>query len=292
MNKLLVFVLGILLFSACHNYKKDAQRLAMMRDSIEKEAAYKDSSIVDLLGDFNEIQINLDSIKELEKMVTVQSKTQGELSSTQKQRILEDIMLINELLQKNKALIRSLQGKLLNSNYKIGELEGTLNQLQSMVNNLETEMQGKNEVIMTLAAEVEKLNVNVSTLREKIAKVENENQQKSDTIDSQTARLNRAYYVFGSLKELKENEIIEKSGGVLGMGKTPVIKKDYNREYFTEIDIRNLNYIPLMVKKAKLVSVHPIESYHFSGEKSADTLFIDNRADFWKASKYLVIITN
>ncbi len=292
MKRIVVFVIGVILFSACHNYKKDAQRLSIVQDSIMKEAALKDSSIVDLLGDFNEIQNNLDSIKELEKMVTVQSKTQGELTSTQKQRIIEDIMLINELMQKNKELISSLQKKLRNSNYKIGELEGTLNQLQLMVNNLETEMQGKNEVIMTLAAEVEKLNVDISSLQEKIAEVENESQQKSDTIYAQTERLNKAYYVLGSLKELKDNEIIEKSGGVLGIGKTPVIKKDFNRSYFTEIDIRNLDYIPLMVKKAKLVSVHPADSYHISGAKGADTLFIEDSAEFWKASKYLVIILN
>ncbi len=89
--------------------------------------------------------------------------------------------------------------------------------------------------------------MDISSLQEKIAEVENESQQKSDTIYTQTERLNRAYYVLGSLKELKDNEIIEKSGGVLGIGKTPVIKKDFNRSNFTENDIRNLDYIPLMV---------------------------------------------
>ncbi len=79
---------------------------------------------------------------------------------------------------------------------------------------------------------------------------------------------------------------------MLGIGKTPLIKKDFNRSYFTEIDIRNLDYIPLMVKKAKLVSVHPADSYHISGAKGADTLFIEDSAEFWKASKYLVIILN
>jgi hypothetical protein len=47
-----------------------------------------------------------------------------------------------------------------------------------------------------------------------------------------------------------------------------------------------------MAKKAKLITVHPVESYHISGKKSADTLFIDNSADFWKASKYLVVLTD
>jgi hypothetical protein len=48
-----------------------------------------------------------------------------------------------------------------------------------------------------------------------------------------------------------------------------------------------------MVKKAEIISVHPAGSFHISGGKrTADTLYIDNKAEFWKASKYLVILTN
>lgn len=289
---MIFFVLGLMVFSACHNYKKDTQQLMVLKDSLEQEAAFKDESIAGLLSDFSEIQENLDKIKELEKLVTVQSNTKGELSSNQKQKVMEDIMLLNGLLQKNKELIASLQKKLKNSNVQISQLEGTLKQLQAMVNNLETEMQGKNEVIMSLAGQVEKLNIDMSALKEKIIFTENESRVKSETIESQTQQLNKAFFAFGSTKELRDFGIIEKSGGVLGVGKTPLIRKDFDRDYFTEVDIRKVGFIPLMVKKAKLISVHPEGSFHFSGQKSADTLFIDNREEFWKASKYLVIVTD
>lgn len=45
-----------------------------------------------------------------------------------------------------------------------------------------------------------------------------------------------------------------------------------------------------MVKKARVVSVHPSESFHITGDKRADTLFVDNAQEFWKASKYLLIV--
>jgi hypothetical protein len=70
------------------------------------------------------------------------------------------------------------------------------------------------------------------------------------------------------------------------------MKKDFNRDYFTEIDIRNFDYLRLMAKKAKLITVHPADSYHFTGKKLSDTLFIDNTAEFWKVSKYLVVLTD
>ena len=292
MKKLLVLVVAVVALGACHNYKKDAQQLALLKDSLEQEAAFKDSSIVGFLSDFNEIQANLDSIKKVEQLVTVRSNNGGELDASQKEAILEDIAMLKDLLQRNKELTTSLQKKLGNANSKIGKLEGTIKQMQLMVNNLEAQVQEKDAEIVALTNEVQKLNIDISSLNEKIMAAESDNQQKSETIASQTVALNTAFYVFGSMKELKDNGIIEKKGGVLGIGKTPTIKKDFNRDYFTEIDIREFDLLPLMVKKAKVVSVHPAGSFHISGDRTADTLFVDNSAEFWKASKFLVIVTN
>lgn len=292
MKKLLVLVLTVVIFSSCHNYKKDAERLMFVKDSLQQEAAYRDSTIVGFLNDFSEIQANLDSIKKIEKLVTVQSSSGRELNSTQKQMILEDIALLNELIQKNKQLTASLQNKLKDANFKIGNFEKTVKELQMMVGKLEVQNQEKDAEIIVLKEDVRKLNIDISSLNEKIAAVETEIQQKSQTIDAQTTALNKAYYAFGTVKELRENGILEKSGGFIGIGRTPVIKEDFNRDYFTEIDIRNFDYLRLMAKKAKLISVHPEGSYHFTGEKSADTLFVDVPSEFWKVSKYLVVVTD
>jgi len=292
MKKLLVLLIGVVVFSACHNYKKDAERLMFVRDSLHQETAFRDSSIVGFLNDFSEIQANLDSIKKIEKLVTVQSINGRELNSSQKQMILEDIALLNDLLKRNKELTASLQKKLKDANFKIGNLEGTMKELQMMVDNLEAQTQEKDGEIIMLKEDVRKLNIDISSLNEKIMVVETASQQKSQTIENQTIAMNKAYYAFGTAKELKDNGIIEKSGGVIGMGKTPVMKKDFNRDYFTEIDIRNFDYLRLMAKKAKLITVHPADSYHFTGKKLSDTLFIDNTPEFWKVSKYLVVLTD
>jgi hypothetical protein len=292
MKKLLILLLGVVVFSACHNYKKDAERLMFVRDSLQQETTFRDSSIVGFLNDFSEIQANLDSIKKIEKLVTVQSSMGRELNSSQKQMILEDIALLNDLMNRNKELTASLQKKLKNANFKIGNLEGTIKELQLMVDNLEAQTMEKDGEIIMLKEDVRKLNVDISSLNEKIVVVETANKQKTQTIETQTIAMNKAYYAFGTAKELKDNGIIEKSGGVIGMGKTPVMKKDFNRDYFTEIDIRNFDYLRLMAKKAKLITVHPADSYHFTGKKLSDTLFIDNTAEFWKVSKYLVVLTD
>ena len=288
----MILVLAVVLFSSCHNYKKDTDRLMFVKDSLQQEATFRDSTIVGFLNDFSEIQANLDSIKKIEKLVTVQSASGRELNANQKKLILEDITLLNDLLKRNKELTASVQKKLKDSNLKVGNLEKTMKEMQVMVDNLEAQTQEKDGEILVLKEDVRKLNVDISSLNEKIAAVETQSQQKTETIETQTNTMNKAYYAFGTTKELKENGIIEKSGGFIGMGKTPVMLKDFNRDYFTEIDIRNFDYLRLMAKKAKLITVHPADSYHFTGNKSSDTLFIDNSAEFWKASKYLVVLTD
>jgi hypothetical protein len=92
-----------------------------------------------------------------------------------------------------------------------------------------------------------------------------------------------------SISELKDEGIVERQGGILGIGSTPVLRSDFAREHFTPVDIREIEYIPLESKKAELISVHPDESYHISGDNQADTLFIEDPNLFWTATKFLVV---
>lgn len=291
MKSLIVFCLVFVFLSSCHNYKKEAKRLIIERDSIANEAEMKDSLLIEYLNDFNEILNTLDSIKEVEKMVTVKSALGIEMNYKQKKMVLEDIAFMNQMIQKNKNQIVNLQQKLSNANYKIGSENTTIVELERMVNNLDKQVDDKDTEIVVIAQEVEKLTKNITVLNEKIETIETESAAKTSTIKKQTLELNQAFYTYGSLKELRNNEVIERSGGVVGIGRLTTIKEDFNHEYFNEVDIRNFDFVPLLVKKAEIVSVHPVGSFHISGEKSADTLFIDNKDEFWKASKFLVIVT-
>ena len=66
--------------------------------------------------------------------------------------------------------------------------------------------------------------------------------------------------------------------------------KDFNKDYFTRIDLRVTKTIKLYSKSAKLMTNHPEGSY--SLEKDAQgqyVLRITNPQNFWSVSKYLVI---
>jgi chromosome segregation ATPase len=285
--KKLLFVLSVVVLASCGQHKKEIARMQAVQDSIAQVGVQKDNSILEFIGAMNEIQSNLDSIKTIEKIVSVQTAPGTELKAEAKKRIIEDISQINNLLQKNKELVKSLQGKLRNSNLKIAELE-------KMIDNLTKQVGEKDAEIASLKQELENLHVDVAGLNQKIETITAESekaiQEKNQAIEAKTNELNTAFYAFGTKKELTEKNVIEKEGGVLGMGKTLKMKKDFNRDYFMKIDIRQFNQLPLNTKKAKLVTYHPDGSYHFTGTKTVESLVIDKPEDFWKASKYLLIV--
>ena len=84
--------------------------------------------------------------------------------------------------------------------------------------------------------------------------------------------------------------MIEKDGGVLGLEKTLTLKKDFNRDYFKKVDIREFKQLSLNAKKAVLLANHPANSYHLIETDRVEGLVIDKPDEFWKTSKYLVVV--
>jgi len=287
--KKLLFVLSVMVFVSCGQHKKEIARMQAKQDSIAQLGVQKDNSILEYISAMNEIQSNLDSIKTIQKIVSVQTAPGTELKAEAKKRIVEDIAQINNLLQKNKEMMNSLQGKLRNSNLKIVELEKMIELLNKQVGDKDAE-------VAALKQQLEKLNVDVAGLNQKIETITKESEQaikeKNEVIDTKTTELNTAFYGFGTKKELEAKNVIEKEGGVLGMGKTLKLKKDFNRDFFMKVDIREFNQLPLNTKKAKLVTYHPDGSYHMvmTAKKTVESIVIDKPEEFWKASKYMLIV--
>jgi len=291
-SKLLFFVAIIMLLVSCQ--QKKITQMQNSNDSISQVMVQKDSTILDFVSTMNEIQMNMDSIKELQNIVRMDTSSGSEMGVDKKQRIISDISILNEILQENMKKISELQKKLNASNMKNSVLQKSVYILKKQISEKEKE-------IVLLKEEVSKLNIDVSNLNTELETAVTVNEEKDKTIalkdekiNSQIVALNTAYYVFGSSRELMDHNIIVKENGVLGLGKTLVMSKDFDRNYFTKIDIRDLKTVKLFVKKAKIVTVHPEGSYHFiKGDKNIiDNLSIDNPKEFWKTSKYLVIVIN
>ena len=67
----------------------------------------------------------------------------------------------------------------------------------------------------------------------------------------------------------------------------------YDKNYFTQVDMRNLNSININVKNPKILSAHPTSSYKLVERgKIVEKLEITDPAAFWERSKFLVIVAD
>ncbi len=286
MKKLIFISLMLPVFFSCNNSQKELEALQARYDSVLTLGFTKDTTILDYVESFNAIQANLDSIKQAEMLITKStSSVEGELQPDQKEQINRDINLIYEMLQKNKQTIAELKSKLRKSNAKVTALE-------QMVDRMTRQIEEKDGQIAQLRDQLEKMNIQIEILNTNVENLASESQAKSQTIAEKTEELNTAYYVVGTKKELRDQKIITVEGGFAGIGRNKKLKEDFNQDYFTRVDITKLKSIPLMKKKASIITTHPSQSYKLYGEKVQDSLVIRNAKDFWSASKYLVIVVD
>ncbi len=280
MKKIMLMAVITAAFTACDGGKNQKSAEDLTRDSLTQVINQKELEMNDILNTFNEIQEGFREINEAEGRVNL-SKANPEASS--RAEIAENINFIKEKMKLNRELIEQLRKQLKGRTASSEKLQKTLDELtaqleakQAQIDNLQAELAAKNIQIEKQGEEINTLNTNVSNLK-------SENQAQSSTIASQDKEMNTAWYVFGTKKELKEQKILQ-SGDVL--------KSDnYNKDYFTRIDIRVDKVIKLYSKSAKLLTNHPAGSY--SLDRDADgqyTLRITNPKTFWSVSKYLVIV--
>ncbi len=258
--------------------KKDA--LQAKNDSLMLELSNRDAELDEIMGSFNEIQEGFREINEAENRVDLREGTMESKSNAEK--IKEDIRFISQRLQANRARIAELEKQLKNSNYQSAELK-------KAIQSLTAQLEAKQKQIETLQAELASKNIRIAELDEAVADLNKnvyeltaENDAQAQTVAIQDKALNTAWYVFGTKSELKDQKIL-KGGDVLK-------DNEFNKDYFTEIDIRKDTEIKLYSKRAELLTTHPEGSYGLvKDDKGQITLKITNPSQFWSISRYLVV---
>jgi len=276
-------------FYSCDNRKAEVARLKAQNDSLRAVGSDKDSNISEFVATFNEVEANLDSIKRIERVISMSTKS-GEVQSSRKEQIKSDIAYIYDLLQKNRKLVADLTAKLSKSNRHVAELQKMINNLNKSIDEKNTQIAQLSEELGKMNIEVKDLNVKVSNLKTNVSNLSAENQKKQADIDAKTEALNTAYYVIGTNRELKDKKIITGAGGFIGIGRTKNVLADLNMADFTRVDITKVNEIPVLKKKVTILTTHPTGSYKLEGTNSVEKIIVLNAKEFWSASKVLVIV--
>ena len=282
MKKTLLFCicLTLLTFVGCKNdTKAPVASNIQQNDSLQKIIAEKDNEINDMMETLNQIQDGFREINEAENRVNIVKDGEG---SNRRQQLMENIRFIANTMKENRTLIAKLRQQLRESSYR-GE------QFKKTRDNLVQELESKDQQLRQLRAELDakdihisELDATINTLNTNVSDLKDENQKKDETINTQDKQLNTAWYVFGTKKELKEQRIIDGN---------KVLESNFNKSYFTKIDIRVDKEIKLVSKYAKILTMHPSGSYTLQRNANKQyVLRITNPQIFWSTSKYLVVL--
>lgn len=251
-----------------------------------KEAKISNDSLQKVYNQtLKEIDENLVQIHLRQNIVSISHEDNNEFSKTSKERIIENIKVINSLMEENEKKIAELKAALRKSKNKNVEWEDKVKALELMIGD-------RNDQIAKLKDELSNSQFLYSELNGQYTELELKNQLLSDSLLTTRNEMNEAYFAMGSYKELKEKGILEKEGGFIGIGRNKVLTDTFDNDYFSKVDIRDVKRIPVFSKKAEIITDHPADSYELTetkDEKMIAYLEIKKPDDFWKASRYMVI---
>jgi len=280
MKKLLfIACMGALVMASCTE-NKNANQLAGMtqNDSLNKIIEQKDNEINDMMGTLNEIQEGFRQISEAENRVSLMKDGEG---ANRAQQLRENIKFISGRMKENRELIEKLRQQMRESSMKGEQFKKTIESLMKQLSEKDRQLQLRVE-LDSKDIHISELDETINNLNTDVHNLNAESTKKSEVINEQDKQLNTAWFVFGTKKELKNQRIIED-------GK--VLRSNFNKNYFTKIDIRVDKEIKLYSKSAKLLTAHPATSYTLQRDANNQyVLRITNPQIFWSTSKYLVVL--
>lgn len=257
----------------------DGDKVSMQNkiDQLELDNRMKDSVINESLAFFNEIKSNLEAIGIRKDEIRAIS-TNEEISSDDKKWILEEIQHINFLREDNANKVRQMKDQMTKNGVKIKELE-------VMIESLMKDIQWKDEQINLLQGELHNLDREYSALFDAY-------QEQALIMDLMTDEMNTVYYAYGTERELNDNGVIEKKNGFMGIGKKTELKDNFNDKYFTKMNAKKKGAISIEGTDIRFITYHPKASYELAINGNKTNVKILDASEFWKLSKYLVVIVD
>ena len=144
---------------------------------------------------------------------------------------------IARTLQERQDKLDELEKKFKNSGYYNNKLQQTIENLKTQIANQETTIANLQTELENANIQIQGLTSQVSNLNSQVETVSAEKQAAQAEATRVANELNTCYYVVGSNKELKKNDIISKKF----LGKTKVMEGDYEIASYTKADKRTLN---------------------------------------------------
>ncbi len=280
LKPLWVLILIAVAITSCNQRDKETKDSLNINELLSENA--KDFTFAGVLS---EIDKDLEIVKEKSEIIELSSTINEEGEIENKEEVLKNISMINSIMDDNRKKVNELKESIGDSNKTNMDLFHLSELTKSRLEKQEESLEDLKAILNRKSFRLEDLNKRMSPIALQIEK-------KNDLITQLKSNVNTGYYNVGSYKSLKEKEIVEKHGGIMGIGAVKSIDEDFNQSDFNKIDITKVTKVKVDSKKAKLLTEHPVSSYEFEmSQGKVDYLKILNPKEFWRTSKYLVVET-
>lgn len=289
MKKFVILGIGASLFlmSSCVESSQKYKSLLAQADSLKAVSIAQNQELEGMFADINDITAGMQSLREAENLLTLEAEKENKAGSKSKQqlaRLKNDVQAITEAIAGYKSQIAKLEGKNKSQSAEfrrmIANLNAELEARTEKIAEITNQLAATHKELAIRVQEVEQLTQNVDSLGK-------ESKSQKMTIAEQDQAIHMANYLIGTRKELKEAEVISRQGIFC----PPIVSSQAQKADFINIDVREATSLPLNNKKAKLLSVHPADSYVLeAGEDGNLILKINDANNFWKQTKYLVVM--
>ena len=255
----------------------------IMKNNEELKKLYETST-----STINEIQSSLESLEQdLSGQLFTQKEIPGTSPEERRTKIISSIANMRDQIEADKKKIATLEKQLATSK---SQLKG----VQEIVNKLKASISEKEQIMDELQQRLGILNETLETERrtsaEEIQKREMTITEKEQQITQQSIEANTIYYVYGTRKELMSKGIMERKGGLLGIGKVSTVKQNIPVEQFTTMNLLENQQItfPATKKGYSILTNHPATSYKVEKQGDQNVLTILDATSFRK-QKFVVI---
>jgi len=291
-----LIVLVVIVSVVIHNNKNRIDMLNLKNSGLTLTLKERDSLVSELAGTFDEIEQNLTFVRNKRGNITIAGQ---EGAKNQKEVLVADIKLMNEMLEESSIKIEELEKKLKSSGIeiksfrnKIALLNKSIEEQNNSIMQLTAELEKRDYKIAAMDGTIVKLNEDLASRDDSIQSKSQIIAQKTQTITEKENELNKAFFAAGTKKQLIEKGVISTDGGFLGIAKSKSIRDDFNPGSFTQLDMRNTNQFPINAKRAKLISEHPLNSYKLVEENDKIAyLEIEKPEEFWKLTRFVIVET-
>ena len=251
------------------------------RDSLMEVNEQQQQVLDDLTSSLVEVSASLDSIAQGEGML----RQSNESPMITKEQMMQNLEAFKATLQANKERMAQLQKQLATRSDQLGQLSKLVDHLNAEIAAKEARIAELEEQLAQANADMDLLRLDINSLSKTVSSLQDENAEQRQTMEAQTAEANKAYYVIGTSRDLKEKGLL--TGGL--RKKQKVNYESLNQALFTKIDIRNTTQFNIPSKKAKVLTDAPSDSYSITQNGNSCTLRITNVPRFWSISRYLII---